>query len=156
MKEIKGNLIKLAKEGEFDLIIHGCNCFCKMGNGIALDIKKEFPEAYQVDQETYPGDKTKLGSYTSAISDIPSGELIIVNAYTQYTYKRNESAKDPKMANKRYNAITQCMKKIKQDFSGKKIGMPMIGAGLAGGDWKIIKDIIQKELEGVDVTIVYL
>jgi len=33
MKTIQGNLIHLAQDGEFDLIVHGCNCFCTMGAG---------------------------------------------------------------------------------------------------------------------------
>jgi hypothetical protein len=39
-------------------------------------------------------------------------------------------------------------------FKGKKIGLPMIGAGLAGGDWDHIKYLIQKELRDCQVTIV--
>lgn len=41
-KEIKGDLIKLALEGEFDVIAHGCNCFCTMGAGIAVAMKNTF------------------------------------------------------------------------------------------------------------------
>lgn len=52
MKTIKGDLVQLAKQGEFDLIVHGCNCFCTMGKGIALTIKQEFPIVYKVDCET--------------------------------------------------------------------------------------------------------
>ena len=33
MKTIQGNLIHSAQAGEFDLIVHGCNCFCTMGAG---------------------------------------------------------------------------------------------------------------------------
>lgn len=32
LKHIKGNLIDLAEEGEFDIIIHGCNCQNTMGS----------------------------------------------------------------------------------------------------------------------------
>ena len=49
MKTIKGDLIKLAKEGNFDLIIHGCNCFCTMEAGFDKAIRAEFPEAYEAD-----------------------------------------------------------------------------------------------------------
>ena len=31
MKTIEGNLISLAKAGQFDVIVQGCNCFCTMG-----------------------------------------------------------------------------------------------------------------------------
>ncbi len=45
MKIIKGDLIKLALDGKFDVIIHGCNCYCTMGAGFAKAIQAEFPEA---------------------------------------------------------------------------------------------------------------
>ena len=41
-----------------------------------------------------------------------------------------------------YDAIRDVMFKINETFFGKRIGIPMIGAGLAGGDWNIIKNII--------------
>ena len=41
-KEVKGDLIKLTLEGEFDVIAHGCNCFCTMGSGIAVAMKNTF------------------------------------------------------------------------------------------------------------------
>jgi O-acetyl-ADP-ribose deacetylase (regulator of RNase III) len=43
MKTIQGDLIRLAREGGFDLIVHGCNCFGTMGAGIAKGIKAAFP-----------------------------------------------------------------------------------------------------------------
>ncbi len=46
------------------------------------------------------------------------------------------------------------MKQIKRDFSGKRIGFPKIGAGLAGGDWERIAEIIKTELAGEDLTLV--
>jgi O-acetyl-ADP-ribose deacetylase (regulator of RNase III) len=55
MKKVKGDLIKLAKEGAFDLIIHGCNCFGTMGAGIARTIKSQFPVAYTADLDTKKG-----------------------------------------------------------------------------------------------------
>jgi O-acetyl-ADP-ribose deacetylase (regulator of RNase III) len=42
---------------------------------------------------------------------------------------------------------------IKDSFSGLSIGLPKIGAGLAGGDWKLIVSIIEEELAGEDVTL---
>ena len=43
MKVIEGDLIQLALTGEFDVIIHGCNCFCAMVAGIAQSIRSVFP-----------------------------------------------------------------------------------------------------------------
>lgn len=57
MKKLKGDLIALALEGEFSVIVHGCNCQCAMGKGIAKTIKTRFPEAYQADLKTKKGDR---------------------------------------------------------------------------------------------------
>ncbi|MCA9174602.1 MAG: hypothetical protein KDB14_08950 [Planctomycetales bacterium] len=43
---------------------------------------------------------------------------------------------------------------IKAQFGGRRIGYPLIGAGLAGGDWDVIADIINEELHGEDHTLV--
>lgn len=49
IKEIKGDLIELFKQCNFDLIVHGCNCHITMGAGIAKQIKDNFPIAYEED-----------------------------------------------------------------------------------------------------------
>jgi len=56
MKTIKGDLIALALSGKFDVIVHGSNCFCTMGAGIAKTIKETFPAAYRADLATKKGD----------------------------------------------------------------------------------------------------
>jgi len=61
MKKISGDLIQLAKNGQFDLIAHGCNCFCTMGAGIAKAVKEVFPAAFEADEATQRGDRAKLG-----------------------------------------------------------------------------------------------
>ena len=66
MNIVHGDLIKLALTGEFDVIIHGCNCQCAMGAGIAKAIKSTFPEAYQADGETEEGSRDKLGTISFA------------------------------------------------------------------------------------------
>lgn len=84
MKVVIGDLLKLAEEGNFDIIVHGCNCFTTMGGGIAKQIKTAYPGAYAVDAETINGDSKKLGTYTK----FDTGKFIIINAYTQYLYNR--------------------------------------------------------------------
>ena len=147
MKEIYGDLIQLGIDGEFDVIIHGCNCFCTMGGGIARSIKKRFPTAYAADCETEKGSRKKLGTYTFAKIPVQDRELIVVNAYTQYGHGKGKVNVD-------YDAMRDVMRRIKQDFLGKRLGYPLIGAGLAGGDWNIISQIIEEELKGEDHTLV--
>lgn len=147
MKNVKGDLLSLAQEGKFEVIAHGCNCFCTMGAGIARAIKAVFPEAYAADCETEKGRRDKLGSCSQAYCDTESGKLVVVNAYTQFHWRGRGQKAD-------YDAIRACMRWIKAKHAGKRIGLPKIGAGLAGGDWQIIETIIAEELKDEDVTIV--
>ncbi len=147
MKVIRGDLIEEALNGTFNLIIHGCNCHCTMGAGIARGIKTIFPEAYQVDCTTRKGDMTKLGTISCATVERDGRELVIVNAYTQFDYSGADFLVD-------YDAVRECMKAVKKQFSGKRIAYPKIGAGLAGGQWSVISLIIKEELAGEDHTLV--
>lgn len=150
MKKVKGDLLKMAREGKFNVIVHGCNCFCRMGAGIAKQIADQFPEAYEIDKNTTAGDKAKLGKFTELTVMRHEISFHIVNAYTQYRFdgrKKGEMDVD-------YDAIRGVMRKINTRFSGLKVGYPLIGAGLAGGDWNIISKIIDEELVDVDHTLV--
>ncbi len=147
MKTREGDLIALAEAGEFDVLVHGCNCQNTMGKGFARIIKERFPEAYQADLKTVKGDRAKLGTYSAERCDRSGRELTIVNAYTQFNWRGKGLKAD-------YDAIRAVFKLIKRDFAGKRIGFPKIGAGLAGGDWEQIASIIQRELDGEDYTLV--
>ncbi len=144
---IKGDLITLALDGQFDVIVHGCNCFCAMGAGIAKQIRNTFPQAYAADLETMSGDKNKLGNYSSALVQSSGRQLIVINGYTQYQYAGTGIFAD-------YGAIETLFNRIKKDFPEKRIGYPKIGAGLAKGDWEKIIQIIDLALAGVTHTFV--
>lgn len=147
MKVVHGDLLALARRGDFDVIVHGCNCFCAMGNGIAGQVKRQFPAAFDADKKTIKGERAKLGTCSTAALDIEGRSLVIVNAYTQYTWSKREQVAD-------YQAIRSCMRAIKVEYRGQRIGLPRIGAGLAGGDWQVIAAIIDEELADEDVTLV--
>lgn len=53
-----------------------------------------------------------------------------------------------------YDAIRLAMRRIKTQFSGRRIAYPKIGAGLARGDWARIARIIDEELAGETHTLV--
>lgn len=161
--EINGDLIKLALQGEFDVIAHGCNCQCVMGAGIAPQMAKAFGvDEYPMESPDYKGSINKLGTIefekqwfplpTTTGVNFGGFSLFVVNAYTQFNYGRNHADGDKKPVD--YDAITMVMKKMNHIFKGKHIGLPKIGAGLAGGDWRIISGIIERELKDCDVTIV--
>jgi O-acetyl-ADP-ribose deacetylase (regulator of RNase III) len=95
MNTITGDLIQLAKDGRFDIIVHGCNCFCTMNKGIAKQIAANFHLAKITDQRTLPGDRTKLGTIVPNRANSNAwnrlSDLWVVNAYTQYDYRGSSS-----------------------------------------------------------------
>ena len=128
---IKGDVLN---SGEA-VVVHGCNCFNTMGSGIARQVREEYPEACQIDALTVPGDRSKLGLYTTAVG---KNGTRIINAYTQYGYSRTEVSVD-------YNAVESVMELICEHFpETPRFAMPKIGAGLAGGDWNIIEQILER------------
>ena len=146
MQTRSGDLIALAKAGEFDVIVHGCNCQCAMDAGIAKQIKAEFPAAYAADCAT-PKSAEKLGQISTAQIDCNGHALTVVNAYTHAHWHGSGVLAD-------YDAIRLAMRRIKTQFSGRRIAYPKIGAGLARGDWARIARIIDEELAGETHTLV--
>ena len=147
MNILKGDLLQFALTGRFDVIIHGCNCFCTMGAGIARLIRDNFPEAYQADLKTRMGEKEKLGTYSLARIERNDNIFTVVNGYTQYDFSGHGVLVD-------YGAVRKLFAGIKNNFENQKIGYPKIGAGLAKGNWEMISDIINEELQGEDHALV--
>lgn len=164
MKYVKGNLLDLAEQGEFDIIVQGCNCQNTMGSGLAKQIKERYPKAYLADQVTQKGDASKVGCFTQAhvngtamipiapgVRRVTPGarglkqrhySFTIVNAYTQVNYGSGQQYVD-------YSAIARVFKQIKllYDLNTQvsiKVGIPKIGAERGGGDWSIIEQIIDE------------
>jgi O-acetyl-ADP-ribose deacetylase (regulator of RNase III) len=130
---IKGDLLALGKDNTFDIILHGCNCFNVMGGGIAAQIAQTFPDAHLADQETVRGDAGKLGTYTIGMD----GRLVILNCYTQYGISRDGQDVFE------YTAFQRVLEKIQYRFGKWRIGLPLIGMGLAGGDAERIIPMVE-------------
>lgn len=185
---IQDDLVELAYEGKFDVVVHGCNCFGVMGAGIAKTLNERFGGIpLQRDRTTARGEYNKLGTYSVAhlgydgVHQFPAIEILcnhnrpidwfpiseaiyryfgneankktlaIVNAYTQFEMGRDSFTGG---APADYTAIRMVLRKINRDFQGKKVGIPLIGCGLAGGKWEEVMHIVAEELTHVEATVV--
>lgn len=139
LKHTKGNLLDLAEAGEFDVIVQGCNCFNIMGGGIAREIRDRYPEVAYVDSKTEKGNHMKLGTWTSEVVIRKNGtvEFDVVNAYTQYNISRGTDVFE-------YTAFLLILEKLVYVYGNKRIGLPYIGMGLAGGDHETIIPMIEE------------
>lgn len=144
----KIDLFEMFNTGQVNIIMHGCNCFCRMGSGVAKIVREKYPEAYKADKLTIPGDKSKLGTYTYArYTEDNSSVKYVINAYTQYDYGYDGKCRF------NYEAFEKIMKCIDDKFQGSIIAMPWIGCGLAGGDRTKVKEVLDRVIKNCKVYI---
>lgn len=132
----KGNLLDVTS----GVIIHGCNSHGVMGSGVALAVKNKYPGAYESYRDYIDvsnDDQTLLGS---VIVYAVNENLLVANMITQKdfgTHKRQVN----------YGAIARGFDDLEEFYAntpGLVFHFPKIGAGLGGGDWEVIAEIIEQ------------
>lgn len=127
-------------ETELKIIAQGVNCQNAMGSGVAKVIYKTYPEVKSRYHAYCQGILSQRGSKPEEllgdIQKIKTRDKTIVNCFTQLDYGYDGK----RYLN--YVALAECFKSLTLTFEGDKIAIPKIGAGLAGGDWNIIEQII--------------
>lgn len=152
VKIIKGDLIKMFKNGYFHAIGHGCNCKNLMNaGGIAAQISSQIPEAYAADTEFYKrlsgsgnGVTPGMGGH---ISTAKVEEGYVINMYTQVQPGRNAN----------YQLLQSACEKLNSYCKGRsitRVGLPLVGAGIGGLDVLAAATIISMATPDVDVTLV--
>ena len=146
-----GNLI----EADELIIAHGCNAKGIMGSGVAKAIRSAYPKAYYAYVKAYKSKGLSLGEIIWSFSE----NKIIANCITQESFG---------VDGKRYvcyDAIAKSFDEIDQymlmlkanNFVTKNemmFAIPRIGAGLGGGDWEVISDIINETCQN-SIPVVY-
>jgi len=163
--QVRGDILKAFDNKEVDVILQSCHCFNNMGVGLSKKIRDRYPEAEAADNATIRGDVAKIGTYS--VAELPDGRAII-NAYAQYGYGKigpradevlnNETdvkGRDPDRPHVSYDSLRTILKNVNEEFKGKRIALPTIGADLGRSDWNRIKGIIKETLTDVDVRIIY-
>lgn len=131
MTAIKGDLLKIT-EG---IICHQVNCQRVAGAGLALQIRKKWPEWYDAYRK-YP--EPELGDVF--LFPVKS-ELYLASLYGQERYGRGLQTN--------YFALESALKKLRLLLSqafveNEPIYFPRLGAGLGGGAWNVIEPLIEK------------
>jgi O-acetyl-ADP-ribose deacetylase (regulator of RNase III) len=154
MQVVTGNLLSIDR----GIIVHGCNCLGVMGAGVARLIVDKYPEVYGAYISLYEEGKLQLGTiqicsgqefhmnhHVDAICSTLPPSLIIVNAMTQLDVGTHKVQVD-------YDAISACFARVKLLARDTKLPVyfPLIGCGLAGGDWQEVAPRIDTAL-GPDI-----
>lgn len=142
IKYVKGDATEPIGDGN-KIIAHICNTEGKWGRGFVLAVSKRWKEP---EIEYRKMSNRSLGN----VQFVKVGDNIIVaNMIAQKGILSNDN-KIPIS----YGALRICLAEVNDRAykSGASIHAPMFGAGLSGGDWKIIEQII-KQVMSVPVTI---
>lgn len=144
IKYVKNDLF----DGNVDLIGHGCNCKGGFGAGIAGIMSIKHPNARQAYIDKHRGDGWKLGE----VQFVQSNGKTIANCATQDNFLPRDRVHAD------YNAIRACMVQVKEyaKLRNLTVGVPKIGAGLAGGNWAVIEMILNDVFQDYDCIVFYL
>ena len=131
MTIIDGDILTVSR----GIICHQVNCKHVMGAGLAAAIRKKYPSHY----EDYMSCDAHLGELVVTQAN---DDLYIVGIYGQQEYGRDKRYTD-------YGALEKGLTAV--GALSSSLGLPVylpyrIGCGLAGGDWTIVKTIIDKVL----------
>lgn len=156
--EIKGDI----RDTDCELIAHGVNCQNVMGSGVAKALSDKWPIVKAIyheyfeefdpgqDGENFLGEIDCIHIERSLGRPSPRSNLFLVNCFTQQFYGYDGK----KYLD--YSALARSLGKVRElceNYDINEIAIPKIGCGLAGGDWNIVKDIIESELASKGITV---
>ncbi len=125
-------------------IAHGCNAQGKFRSGVAGQIRDKYPLAY----EKYMGMPKGLGQVGFVVID---NTRVIINCITQQYYgydgKKYVSYEALEHAVDCINSMAKGSQLLRGHCGFPEamttVAFPLIGAGLAGGQWEMIANIIE-------------
>lgn len=148
---IEGDITKPVNSNP-KIIPHICNTFGRWGAGVVIPIRRKWPLAEQV----YRNDKQwKLGTVQFISVE---NNVMIANMIAQpYLISPGQITIDARynIQSFDYNSLEKCLEQVVNYARPKnmEIHMPMIGTGLAKGDWSKIEPIIEKTMKDLKVYV---
>lgn len=141
MQERIGNLLDEVTSG---VILQVVNAQGVMNAGFAKQIRQKWPKVYSVYSDAIqPNLPDRGASWLGTVIPVSVGNgLFVANLVAQQFYgtdgKRYLS----------YDALDSALKKVAELNAQEKLQIhhPLIGCGLAGGSWEIVKQIITQHL----------
>lgn len=133
-------------------ICHICNDVGAWGCGFVMELSKKWkePEKYYRSQKSYNLGEIQV---VTVDNEHPSNIVHVVNMIAQHGISTKPL--DKNLPPIRYVALEKCLDKLATSLMviHGSVHMPMIGTGLAGGNWKIIERIIEITLIEKDIPV---
>lgn len=144
IKEVKGDLLQASE----NIIGHQVNCQGVMNAGLAAKIRSKYPivfEKYKALVNKFSDNKEMLLS-TAQVINVDENKYV-ANLFGQFYYGRGQRHTD-------YKSLYQALEILKQKAKKHSLTVALpygLGCGLAGGDWNIVRELINKTFEDYEV-----
>lgn len=150
---IKRNLVDIMKSGYPVMVMHGCNMQGVMGAGFAKEVRAFSEHCYYdyADWLDFKIDENE-NLIRPSLGDVRTNQqhsVLFFHALTQDDYGTNSRKLNYGALAKACLFVNSYLKdnpEIVRLFSSSpkpRIHMPKIGCGLAGGDWNVVKEILE-------------
>lgn len=148
MNIVNGRSIAEVQQG---LILQQVNCRGVMGSGVAKAIRDKWPKVFDEYKEKCFAKPPSSLLGTMIPVQVEDG-LFVLNLFGQLNYGRELGHRYTS-----YDALDEALKTTsswmkKHEFSDLDVHHPLIGSGLGGGNWPIVKALIEQHI-GYDTTL---
>ena|SRR5258708_3102620 len=116
---------------------HGCNCIGSMGAGIAVEVKRRYPDMYEEYHRRCKANPREFNLGDSFLWKA-NGKPWIFNLATQENTWTKRAT---------YKGVETALENMKEQADAEhitNIAMPRIGAGYGGLSWKKVRAIIER------------
>ena len=144
MQHLEGNALDIDR----GLVVHQTNCIGIMGGGIALQVAQRWPNVYRdyawLCNQVRHNPKLLLGH----VQYVPANSRVTVANLFGQVFPGSGLMTD-------YTAFTDGVRSIARAMAGytHEVYFPYkIGCGLAGGDWKVVYQIIEAHCPNANIV----
>ena len=131
--------------GDYEAIVNPVNCVGVMGAGLAKEFRKRYPAMFLAYQSECKKERVSIGVCLVWDTDVPNPKYV-VNLPTKIHWKDSSE----------YEYIRLGLVSLESYIRNnniKSIGIPALGCGLGGLDWKELRPLFDKYLSDLDCSI---
>ena len=128
------------------IIAHVCNDEGKWGKGFVLAVSKKYPQVEAAYRQLYAAPShPKLGHVQLVEVQSSPEKIFVANMIAQRGVKKMKDGTAEGCPPLRYPALYSCLEEVVKMAlaNNATIHAPRIGAGLAGGDWRLVEAVLK-------------
>ena len=137
---------------EAEVVAHQVNCLGVMGSGVAKQVKELFPEVYtSYRNHCIIEDKSVLLGCCLMVKTTKTSPQYIANIFGQFGYGSDGRRRTD------YQAVETSLRYLRSHMKMRDLHTVAIPYKMScdrgGGDWNIVKELINQNLNDIDVII---